>query len=177
MIRSRPAPASRAKRARSASKNGFDTPFAKYQKTSPEAGWADSRVKRNGLSEADLHVLAKLREQRLERGEEAEALPRREIVAEHDLLQLGVAQRVEVEVSGQIAPQPSVRVLDRALLPGGVGVAEPGRHGAGAGEQAVPGEGGVVVERDRGPQARVEPAEDGHHDRDRLIPGLESSDL
>ena len=38
MIRSRPAPASRAKRARSASKNGFDTPLAKYQKTSPEVG-------------------------------------------------------------------------------------------------------------------------------------------
>ena len=38
MIRSRPAPASRAKRARSASKNGFDTPFAKYQNTSPEVG-------------------------------------------------------------------------------------------------------------------------------------------
>ena len=29
---------SRAKRARSASKNGFDTPFAKYQNTSPEVG-------------------------------------------------------------------------------------------------------------------------------------------
>src|SRR4051812_2208743 len=38
MTRSRPAPASRAKRARSASKNGFDTPFAKYQNTSPEVG-------------------------------------------------------------------------------------------------------------------------------------------
>src|SRR3954462_1457978 len=171
-IRSRPAPASRAKRARSASKNGFDTPFAKYQNTSPEAGWPDSRVKRNGLSEADLHVFAKLREQRLERGEEAEALPRREIVAEHDLLQLGVAQRVEVEVSGQIAPQPSVRVLDRALLPGGVGVAEPGRHGAGARQQAVPGEGGVVVEGDGRAQARVEPAEGGHQHRHGLRGGL-----
>ena len=107
---------------------------------------ACGRFRRRPEHTACWHVLAKLREQRLERGEEAEALPRREIVAEHDLLQLGVAQRVEVEVSGQVAPQPSVRVLDRALLPGGVGVAEPGRHGAGAGEQAVPGEGGVVVE-------------------------------
>src|SRR5690242_21923992 len=66
--------------------------------------WADSRAKRNGLSEADLHVLAKLFEQRLERGEEAEALPGREVVGEDDLLQLGVAERVEVEVPGQVAP-------------------------------------------------------------------------
>ena len=64
---------------------------------------ADSRAKRNGSSEADLHVFAKLREQGLERGEEAEALAGREIVAEHDLLQLGVAQGVQVEVPGQVA--------------------------------------------------------------------------
>src|SRR6188472_4011325 len=86
---------------------------------------ADSRAKRNGLSEADLHVFAKLREQGLERGEEAEALPRREIVAEDDLLQLGVAQGVEVEVPRQVAAQPPVRVLHGPFLPGGVGVAEP----------------------------------------------------
>src|SRR4051812_4416369 len=64
---------------------------------------ADSRAKRNGLSEADLHVPAKLFEQRLERGQEAEALPRRQVVAEDDLLQLGVAERVQVEVPGQVA--------------------------------------------------------------------------
>jgi hypothetical protein len=58
-----------------------------------------------------LDVPAKLLEQRLQRGREAEALARRQGVAEHELLQLGVAQRVEVEV----APQPPVRVLDRAL--------------------------------------------------------------
>src|SRR4051794_35998921 len=64
---------------------------------------ADSRAKRNGSSEADLHVPAKLFEQRLERGEEAEALPGRQVVAEDDLLQLGVAERVQVEVPGQVA--------------------------------------------------------------------------
>ena len=64
---------------------------------------ADSRAKRNRLSEADLHVLAKLLEQRLERGEEAEALPRRQVVREHDLLQLGIPERVEVEVPRQVA--------------------------------------------------------------------------
>ena len=52
-----------------------------------------------GLSEADPDVSAKLAEQRLERGEEAEALPRRQVVGEDDLLQLGVAERVEVEVA------------------------------------------------------------------------------
>src|ERR687885_1180969 len=78
---------------------------------------ADSRAKRNGLSEADLDVPAKLLEQGLERGQEAEALAGRQVVAEHDLLQLGVAQRVQVEVPRQVAARPPVRVLDRALLP------------------------------------------------------------
>ena len=64
---------------------------------------ADSRAKRNGLSEADLHVFAKLREQGLERGEEAEALSRGQAVREHDPLQLGVAQGVNVEVPRQVA--------------------------------------------------------------------------
>src|SRR4051794_31104116 len=71
-----------------------------------------------------------------ERGKEAEALPRRQVVAEHDLLQLGIAQGVGVAVPRQVAPQPPVCVLDRALLPRRVRVAEPGRHRAGAGEQA-----------------------------------------
>jgi len=69
----------------------------------PKKGGADSRAKRNGLSEADLHVLAKLFEQRLDRGEEAEALAGRQVVAQHDLLQLSVAQGVQVEVAGQVA--------------------------------------------------------------------------
>src|SRR3954467_12183959 len=36
MRRSRPAPASRANKARSPAKNGLDTPFDTYQKVSPE---------------------------------------------------------------------------------------------------------------------------------------------
>src|SRR3954463_7463544 len=36
ITRSRPAPASRANKARSAAKNGLETPFETYQKTSPE---------------------------------------------------------------------------------------------------------------------------------------------
>src|SRR4051812_42682248 len=38
MMRSRPAPASRANSASSAAKNGFETPFDTYQKVSPEIG-------------------------------------------------------------------------------------------------------------------------------------------
>src|SRR4051794_14861184 len=38
MIRSRPAPASRANSASSAAKNGFEMPFEMYQKVSPEVG-------------------------------------------------------------------------------------------------------------------------------------------
>src|SRR5881275_2671479 len=135
-------------------------------------GLADSGAKRNGLSEADLDVPAKLREQRLERGEEAEALARRQVVREHDLLQLGVAQRVEVEVPRQVAPQPAVGVLHRPFLPGGVRVAEPGGHRAGAREQAVPGERGVVVEGDRRARPRVEPSEHRHQHRHGLRGGL-----
>ena len=76
---------------------------------------ADSGTRRNGLSEADLDVPAKLFEEGLQRREEAEALPRRQVVAEDDLLQLGVAERVEVEVPRQVAAQPAVGVLDRPL--------------------------------------------------------------
>jgi hypothetical protein len=36
-------------------------------------------------------------------------------VGEDDLLQLGIPERVEVEVPGQVAAQPPVGVLDRAL--------------------------------------------------------------
>src|SRR3954451_25056476 len=39
IMRSRPAPASRANKASSAAKNGLDTPFDTYQKVSPEMLW------------------------------------------------------------------------------------------------------------------------------------------
>jgi hypothetical protein len=38
-MRSRPAPASRANNARSAAKNGLETPFDMDQKVSPDVGW------------------------------------------------------------------------------------------------------------------------------------------
>ena len=64
----------------------------------------DSGARRNGLSKADLDVFAKLAEQRLKWGEEAEALPGRQVVGEDDLLQLGVTECVEVKVARQVAP-------------------------------------------------------------------------
>src|SRR5215210_6072724 len=39
IMRSRPAPASRANNASSAAKNGLEMPFDTYQKVSPEVGW------------------------------------------------------------------------------------------------------------------------------------------
>ena len=64
----------------------------------------DSGTRRNGLSKADLDVSAKLPEQCLDRGEESEAFPGRQIVGEDDLLQLGVAQGIEVEIARQVTP-------------------------------------------------------------------------
>src|SRR3954452_6426207 len=43
MRRSRPAPASRANKARSPAKNGLDTPFDTYPKVSPEMLWGRRR--------------------------------------------------------------------------------------------------------------------------------------
>lgn len=71
------------------------------------------------LGEANQDIFAKFLEQVLERGEEAQALARRQVVAQHDLLQLGVTQGIKVEVTRQIAPEPPVGVLDGTLLPGG----------------------------------------------------------
>ena len=55
-------------------------------------------------SEADLDVSAKLFEPRLGRGEEAQALSWREIMSEDDLLQLGLVERIEIEIAGPMAP-------------------------------------------------------------------------
>src|SRR4051794_16367051 len=51
MMRSRPAPASRANSASSAAKNGFETPFDTYQKVSPQKGLAPEGLARGRLHE------------------------------------------------------------------------------------------------------------------------------
>lgn len=51
---------------------------------------------------------------------------RREVVHEENVLELGIGDLVDVEFFGQVSLEPAVDVLDGALLPGGIGIAEPG---------------------------------------------------
>ena len=95
--------------------------------------------------ESDLNVFAKAFEEGLDRGQIADALSWREVEREDDLLEVGLADGVEVELSRQVSPEPAVGVLDAALLPAGPrlrtgGIAEPGGPAADAGGQAVAGE-------------------------------------
>ena len=56
-----------------------------------------------GLCEPDLHVFAKLFEDCLERGLEAQALSGREIGGDDDVLDFLVGQFVDVDLTGQPA--------------------------------------------------------------------------
>ena len=68
---------------------------------------------------------------------ETEALSGGEVVHEVDVLELAIAELVDVKSSGQT----SVDVLDGPLLPGGLSVAKVGGQLEGLAQQAVPGEG------------------------------------
>ena len=85
-------------------------------------------MKRNGLSEADFHVLAKLGENGLERSLEAEAFSRGQVCGEDDFLNVLVGELIDIELAGQPAAQSAVGVFDAAFLPRGVGVTKPCRH-------------------------------------------------
>jgi hypothetical protein len=111
-----------------------------------------------------LNIFAKLGEDGLERGFEAEAFSRCEIGGVDDVLDFLVGDAVDVDVARQPAPESAIGVFDAALLPGGIGVAEPCRHVAHVSQQAVLGEDGVVVEGDGLAQGGVDPGEDGEHD-------------
>ena len=41
---------------------------------------------------------------------------------------------------GQLSSEPAIGVLDAALLPAGIGIAEPGGHATHAGQEAVAGD-------------------------------------
>ena len=82
------------------------------------------------------------------------------------------ADLVEVGSAGQPSSDAPVGVLDPALLPAGVGVAEIGGGREHAAQQHVAGEAGVVVEGDRAAHPGVEPPEGGHHRGDGLGGGL-----
>ena len=88
----------------------------------------DSGAKRNGLSEADFHVFAKLGENGLERGLEAETFSRGQVCGEDDFLNVLVRELIDIELAGQPAAQSAVGVFDAAFLPRGVGVTKPCRH-------------------------------------------------
>ncbi len=61
----------------------------------------DSGAKRNGLSEADFHVLAKLGKNGLERGLEAEAFSRGQVCGEDDFLNVLVGELLDIELARQ----------------------------------------------------------------------------
>jgi Zn-dependent protease with chaperone function len=69
----------------------------------PRIGSLDSRTKCNRLSEPDLHVFAKLFEDRLERGLEAQAFSGREIGGDNDVLNFFVGDLVDVDLTRQPA--------------------------------------------------------------------------
>jgi hypothetical protein len=69
------------------------------------------------LGKSDLDVFAKAFEEGLDRGQVAEAFARCEIEREDDLLEVGLAQGVEVEMPRQLSSEPPIGVLDAAFLP------------------------------------------------------------
>ena len=104
----------------------------------------------------------------LGRRDVAKAFPGRQVVGHDDLLQVLVGEFIEICLAWQPSAQAAIGVLDPALLPGGVGIAEPCRHLQRLAQQGVAGERGVVVEGDRLAQNGVEAAEDRHDHRCRL---------
>ena len=75
----------------------------------------------------------------LARGTIAEAAARRVVEPVSEAAEVGVGERLGLDLARQVAAHPAVRVLDAALLPGRVRVAEIARQG----EVAV--EGGVAI--------------------------------
>src|SRR3954447_14638211 len=130
MTRSRPAPASRANKARSAAKNGLDTPFDTYQKVSPErlardamgrtvAKMVDSSGCRNTAYVTGLEELV----QSLGRCPPAKGLSRPAVEGDrHGRKVLGTVH-AEVSALREVLAQQPIGVLIRAALPGAVGIA------------------------------------------------------
>jgi hypothetical protein len=79
---------------------------------------------------------------------EAEAFARRTVHPGLDLMELGRGEGRDVELARQEAPQATVGVLDTALLPGCMGIAEPGDDAMLAGEMIIGKELGAAVESD-----------------------------
>src|SRR3954465_11875589 len=81
-------------------------------------------------------------------GAVAEAAARRAVEPVGEPAEVGASERLGRALARQEAPDTAVQVLDAALLPGGVRVAEVARHVELAGELGVGGELGPAVEGD-----------------------------
>src|SRR3954452_25447506 len=84
----------------------------------------------------------------LTRGAVAEAAARGVVEPVGEPAEVGACERLGRVVARQEAPDTPVQVLDAALLPGGVRVAEVARHVELAGELGIGGELGPAVEGD-----------------------------
>src|SRR4051812_15549541 len=113
----------------------------------------------------------------LTRGAVAEAAARRAVEPVGEPAEVGASERLGRALARQEAPDTAVQVLDAALLPGGVRVAEVARHvelaGELAGELGIGGELGPAVEGDRPAGALGQPPERlgdaGDHRRGALV--------
>src|SRR3954452_4400535 len=84
----------------------------------------------------------------LTRGAVAEAAARRAVEPVGEPAEVAASERLGLGLARQEAPDTAVQVLDAALLPGGVRVAEVARHVELAGELGIGGELGPAVEGD-----------------------------
>ena len=106
----------------------------------------------------------------LARGTIAEAAARRIVEPVSEAAEVGVGERLGLDLARQVAAHPAVRVLDAALLPRAMRVAEIARQGEMAVEDGVARELAAAVEGD-GPPRRLgqlpERAGDAGEDRGR----------
>src|SRR4051795_12158698 len=108
----------------------------------------------------------------LARGAVAEAAPRRVVEPVGQPPQADARERFGLAVAGEETPDPPVRVLDGAFLPGGVRVAEVGLHREVAVERGVAGELRPAVEGDGpagGLRQRLEGLADARDHRRRAL--------
>src|SRR5882672_10406518 len=112
----------------------------------------ESRLKCNTLREGIEYLQGRA---------ERKALSRRVVVAVDEMIELLLGDQGKIGFSGQRSSQASDGILDAALLPGCVRLAEEGPHSELGAEGAVQGELGAVVEGDGAAQLAGERAEEG----------------
>src|SRR4051812_365299 len=139
------------------------------------SGWGDFYAKCDGCR-GELGRPGRGRQVLLEdltRGAVAEAAARRTIEPVGEPPEVGARERLGRALARQEAPDTAVQVLDAALLPGGVRVAEVARHVELAGELGIGGELGPAVEGDRPAGVLGQPPERlgdaGDHRRGALV--------